>query len=276
MANNSSGELRVYDASGAHLADWGGRGEGPGEFGRDLTRVARWAGDSIVAWYSRFESGIHVFDGDGSFGRSLGMRPRTLHPSAVREETYEYERPEGGRGIRGVAYGFVLERGFWGDLTFIGITNRYEIRAFGADGSLVRIVRRDHLPRATTRADADFYVERSLSFEMDRDPPPDAESLQSAREVFESTRLAKTFPAFSDVIGDAAGHLWVREYDFPDEERPAPLWTVFDPQGRVLGFVETPAELDILEIGGDYILGRVVDEMGVESIQVWPLERAGG
>ncbi len=44
----------------------------------------------------------------------------------------------------------------------------------------------------------------------------------------------------------------------------------------MLGFVETPAELDILEIGEDYILGRVVDEMGVESIQVWPLERAGG
>ncbi len=74
VANNSSGELRVYDASGTHLADWGGRGEGPGEFGRDLTRVARWAGDSIVAWYSRFETGIHVFDGNGRFGRSLGMR----------------------------------------------------------------------------------------------------------------------------------------------------------------------------------------------------------
>lgn len=312
VANNSSGELRVYDASGTHLADWGGRGEGPGEFGRDLARVARWAGDSIVAWYSRLETGVHVFDGDGSFGRSLGMRPRTLHPSDVREdgtilswdyagastsdistwngdgaliasignfpssETYEYERPEGGRGIRRVAYGFVLERGFWGDLTFIGITNRYEIRAFGADGSLVRIVRRDHLPRATTRADADFYVERSLSFERDRDPPPDAEFLQSAREVFESTPLAKTFPAFSDVIGDAAGHLWVREYDFPDEERPAPLWTVFDAQGRALGFVETPAELDILEIGEDYLLGRTEDDLGVESIQVWPLERAGG
>ena len=29
-------------------------------------------------------------------------------------------------------------------------------------------------------------------------------------------------------------------------------------------------------IGEDYILGRVVDELGVESIQLWPLERVGG
>ena len=63
--------------------------------------------------------------------------------------------------------------------------------------------------------------------------------------------------------------------DFPLEPRPAPLWTVFDPAGLVLGFVETPAELEIKEIGEDYILGRFVDEMGAEEFQVWPLERVG-
>ena len=34
------------------------------------------------------------------------------------------------------------------------------------------------------------------------------------------------------------------------------LWTVFDPVGRILGFVETPDGLEIYEIGEDYILGR--------------------
>lgn len=32
----------------------------------------------------------------------------------------------------------------------------------------------------------------------------------------------------------------------------------------------------IREIGEDYILGRKVDELGVESIQLWRLERSGG
>ena len=31
----------------------------------------------------------------------------------------------------------------------------------------------------------------------------------------------------------------------------------------------------IYEIGEDYILGHSMDELGVESIQVWPLDRSG-
>ena len=48
----------------------------------------------------------------------------------------------------------------------------------------------------------------------------------------------------------------IQEYDLPGADRPNPLWTVFDPEGQVLGFVETPAGLRIYEIGEDYILGR--------------------
>ena len=59
----------------------------------------------------------------------------------------------------------------------------------------------------------------------------------------------------------------------PQEENPVPLWTVFDLEGRVLGFVETPQGLDILQIGEDFILGRVKDEFEVEYVQVWALER---
>ena len=41
-------------------------------------------------------------------------------------------------------------------------------------------------------------------------------------------------------------HLWVEEYEAPGEDQPGVLWTVFDPEGRVLG------------------------------VQVWRLERSGG
>lgn len=44
-------------------------------------------------------------------------------------------------------------------------------------------------------------------------------------------------------------------------------------EGRVLGFVETPDRLEIFEIGEDYILGRSWDEMYVEYVQLWALER---
>ena len=96
------------------------------------------------------------------------------------------------------------------------------------------------------------------------------------RRVFGSVPLAMFFPAFSSVMGDATGYLWVEEYEFPREDRPGVLWTVFDPTGRVLGFVETPEVLQIFEIGEDYILGKTEDEFEVEYVQVWPLERVGG
>ncbi len=34
--------------------------------------------------------------------------------------------------------------------------------------------------------------------------------------------------------------------------------------------------MGILEIGEDYILARVRDELGVDYVQVWPLERGDG
>ncbi len=40
-------------------------------------------------------------------------------------------------------------------------------------------------------------------------------------------------------------------------------------------FVETPEGLRIYEIGEDYIPGHSMDELGVETIQVWPRERRG-
>ena len=93
------------------------------------------------------------------------------------------------------------------------------------------------------------------------------------RDGFKDVPVVERFPAYRTLLTDPLDHLWVRETTLPDVDRPAPLWTVFDPEGRALGFVETPAGLTILEIGADYLLGRATDEMGVESVQVWGLGR---
>ena len=193
---------------------------------------------------------IEIWSGDNTRSAFLGY-----HPYA---ETYEIPvQNEWELNLYPVVYRQTRKLGLWGDLVFIGALHGYEIRAYRADGTLARIVRRDIVPRAPSQAEIDHYVSTGALYH-------------------ESAQIAESFPAFSDIMGDGAGYLWVREYDFPLEERPAPLWTVFGPGGRVLGFLETPATLQIKEIGEDYILGRVVDEMGVESIQLWPLERAGG
>ena len=198
---------------------------------------------------SRSDSAVlEVRDGDGGVLASLDRQ--------LDGEQRRWKDDRGANWSEGTPYGRSLAKGLWGDLVVASHTSRYEIRAFREDGALARIVRREHTPRATTPADFDRYRERELaeySTLLSRAVPGRSTAeldyiLSLRRKTIEATPMADTFPAFSSFIADAAGHLWVREYDFPGEERPAPLWTVFDPDGRVFGYLETPPGLRIFEI----------------------------
>ena len=194
---------------------------------------------------------VQIRDADGEVLDLLGTHPGPEQSGMLLATVY--------------ARRFVAE--LWGDLVIISTNFRYELKAFTRDGTLARIVRRGHEPRAPTEAEVLAYIEATSR--------PGTSPLENRRR-FQSVPIAEHFPAYGAVMSDRAGYLWVREYDFPLEERPAPLWTVFDPDGRVLGFVETPKDLRIFEIGEDYVLGMYRDELGVQSVQLWPLGRGGG
>ena len=158
----------------------------------------------------------------------------------------------------------------WGELVLVAPTERYELRAYRHDGSLVRIVRRENDVRSPTEADLDSYrADRRRDAER---WPTDPGRLYLA--ALDALPLPESFPAFSAIEVDLLGYLWVREYNLRGEEDRA-LWTVFDPEGLALGFVETPPALVIYEIGEDYILGKVLDDLRVEYVQLWGLDRAG-
>jgi hypothetical protein len=50
-------------------------------------------------------------------------------------------------------------------------------------------------------------------------------------------------------------------------------WSVFDPDGAVLGTIETPQGLVVYQIGEDFLLGRMRDDFGVERVVRFPLDR---
>ncbi len=270
----SRGRISVFDPDGSYGRSFGLWGDCPPgcpravaarRDGTILTTYPGEASDSAV---------LQMRDGDGELLASLEKLPD--------RDLRRWKDERGANWTESVPYGSELVKGLWGDLVVASRTSRYEIRAFRPNGALARIVRREHASRATTPADFDRYLERELaeyhafmSSAGRQLPTSELDHILSLRrKTIEATPMADTFPAFSTFIADAAGYLWVREYDFPGEGRPAPLWTVFDPGGRVLGYLETPSGLRIFEIGEDYILGRVRDELGVESVQVWPLERS--
>ncbi|MXW18423.1 MAG: hypothetical protein F4X60_14245 [Gemmatimonadetes bacterium] len=311
IANGGDDELRVFDASGNWLESWGGRGEGPGEFS-GLDHVDTWPGDSIIAW-SGPGSSILVFDSEGNFGRSFKLERNDEDPMGfyvfpaavtaagsilagqipsifdrVRVEIRdaegglqsslgehpgtEHHRVESISGSRRmitpyeVIFGPAVAQVPWGDLIVHSVGDRYEIRAFAEDGALARIVRRDHAARPPTAEEVQGYIEERVA------GYPDV-LVAEQRKLYESVPVAENMPAFTSVMVDRRNHLWVEEYELPGEERPGSLWTVFDAQGRVLGFVETPDGLEIFEIGEDYILGLWRDELEVEYVQMWELVR---
>ena len=101
--------------------------------------------------------------------------------------------------------------------------HRYEFRAYRRDGTLARIVRRDHDGRTPAQADLDAYRANYL-----KGVPSDPEFEKLLTKVVDALALPPSFPAFSAIEVDLLGHLWVREYIRPREEDRA-LWTVFDP-----------------------------------------------
>ena len=309
VANAGTGELRVYDQNGVHLASWGGQGDGPGEFGAMApSGLEPWPGDSLMA-RDPFSARLSIFSMDGTFGRALrleGGYSSVVGPLpdgsvfAATLTTFERGEPGTSEIIRPeVEYGILQADGSvqrdlgaypgselyrvntvdgspfprpypfprssfqftWGDLVVITTNDRYEIRAYRPDGSLARIVRRDHEARAPTRGD--------LRDAVARQNPDRPEALDEVGDM----PLVDAFPAFGRALVDRLGHLWIEEYRLPGEEHR--LWTVFDPEGRALGLLEMPGSFRVREIGEDYILGTRTDDLGIEYVESWPLDRSG-
>ena len=62
--------IRVYSTDGVHIEDWGGSGEGPGEFSGRPRKILPYRGDSILV--EQFASdGSNIYDDRGRFGRAV-------------------------------------------------------------------------------------------------------------------------------------------------------------------------------------------------------------
>lgn len=204
-----------------------------------------------------------ILDAEGRPTASLGVYPgRVIYSTQVAGQAFMLVVPFS-RSTSAIP---------WGEFVVVSSNHRYEIRAYDADGVLQRIVRRDHALIDSTPAHLDAHFLDLLGIRPTTEAERD-DALRESRQAFGDIPLPETLPTFATVMSDALDHLWVREFEVPAEEPPSPLWTVFDPGGLVLGYVETPRGLDIHEIGADYIVGRTTDDLGVEYVQLWPLRR---
>jgi sugar lactone lactonase YvrE len=95
----------------------------------------------------------------------------------------------------------------------------------------------------------------------------------SYRELVESMPDPSTRPAYSDLRVDSEGCVWAAEHHSAAERGSATDWEVFAPEGEWLGSVRLPARFKTFEIGEDYVLGKQLDELDVEHVQLLRLNR---
>jgi len=212
-------------------------------------------------WRQDHAYALRTVDGDtrASLGKHPG--PQTFSGGSYTQGNMTYFVP-----LRH-PFGQTTYTTVWGDLAVIGRTEAYELKAYRSDGSLARIVRRDYEPRTPTQAEQDARLRRHVA-------TLSAERRATLAEMAPNVPLVDAFPAFAGAVGDALGHLWIAEFERPGEEYDGMLWTVFDREGRVLGLVDTPEGLTIFEIGADYILAKVTDDLDIEYVRLWALTRS--
>jgi hypothetical protein len=82
-------------------------------------------------------------------------------------------------------------------------------------------------------------------------------------------------PAYDGLVVDSARRRWVRAFR-PIWEAGPQRWTIVSPDGAIAGYATAPANLEIREIGADYVLARRQVAFGVEQIVVVPVRTVEG
>jgi hypothetical protein len=81
----------------------------------------------------------------------------------------------------------------------------------------------------------------------------------------------ETMPAYLGLYVDSHGRLWMQEFSFPARETS--WWSIFGPDGQLAARVEMPVKFRPLFPVGDDVGGVMTDELGVEYVVVYALNR---
>jgi hypothetical protein len=310
IANGGTNQIRFFDAGGTFLRAAGREGEGPGEF-RALGRLTVLPGDTIAAWDWNLRR-MSLFDSSGVFARSFVLdfpagfpvpigrfpdgawlcdRGFVFAPdedgSEVVRDTMPYLVFEPGGGLRdsigrfpgpewyvrsqgsnafatSLPFGRTTEAAVTGDRFFAGHNDRWEVVRYTPAGVADLVLRVEWSPAAVTGGDVERYQTERLEH-------TEASFRQQAERNLAEMPYPGTFPAFADLMADLEGDLWVLDYARPGDERRS--WTVFSRDGRALGKVETPPGLRLMEIGRDHVLGVWQDDLDVEHVRMYRLDR---
>lgn len=344
VLDGQSALIRVYTPEGEHIEDWGGQGEGPGEFTSAQT-ISSYRGDSILV--SEFVARrLVIFDDRGRFGRSLVPEMRMSFVTERRARMAEGDRstvpaesccrlwgplrtgafllsypqmvPNEGSGTKrasvtaaimpdsggaaqsvGVFGGMTYELGLQGsrsrlqfqpwfnmvpgpDGYFATQGDSYSIDAYDQSASLKRIIRLARAPRTVTDEIKTAYEAGLRERLMAPGAFIEADSPEEMLDMLLAGPYPSHLPTFFQLLVDPEGNLWAGQRPYgaggagtSDDDQASEMneFFVFGADGRHLGVVELATDLQVFQIGTDFILGTLRDELGVGYVHVYRIEK---
>jgi hypothetical protein len=108
----------------------------------------------------------------------------------------------------------------------------------------------------------------------------DAAHAVVARQRVEAYPMPDKVPLFSQILVDAQNFVWIKPYEptVNSFALGAPVgtggrWLIIGPDGRQVGTIDVPADIEPTYVTTDAVVGIARDEFGVESVRVHTLRR---
>lgn len=309
IANQGSETIRFFTTTGAYLGEAGGEGAGPDEF-RLLSWIAL-RGDSLLA-YDELNDRVSVRDLEGRLARSFRLEWHSgrIRPAAVladgdllaytvrglgdiagngvvvdsallsvhdlegaRLDTLArvplLERVVKSDGYRNTVLGLPFST--FGSLIVApgGVCHTFgpapQLGCLAEDGAPATLIRTGLAPRPVTPEHAAWFWQDALATADEN--PPAAAALQRMRD---DMPFPEAFPAFSDLLTDDAGRIWAQVYRLPESEDVE--WHVFE-DGRWAARLAVDPAFRVEAVSADRAIGVWTDELGVESVRMYLIER---
>lgn len=270
--------LAVYDIIGRRVSIF----DGDGRFGRSYSAAG--FGSGIIA--GRLDDGSFVVKPAIFIGR-----PQDARPGIVRDQLPIVRLPDGGEPLDTIAMssGYEVTREVVGppgaervnlrlrpfplstsvaardSLIYAGDGDTWAIEVLDRTGTVRRSIRRAMERPLVTDEHKGRYREDRLATVTDENRRRDIE------RTIASASFPERLPPYGNFRVDDLGNLWVQDYrvGLDDPE----WWTIFDSGGRAIGRLSLPPRFQVYQSGADFILGRTQDDLDVERIVLYGLER---
>ncbi len=302
IGDGSGNVLRVFDAQGRQTATVGRPGQGPGEFAL-LRWVQQCTADSVFA-YDMMRKRVSVFTAAGAFVRqfqvpgmpscspygslaffaSQGETPPPAaatvwrasaplqlgdaHGSIVREigSIPAFEIAAEGRGWLPRPGGAITSVAVGREVLAVCPTAAGALGVYRLAGNRVTSVPLDAPRRQPSRQNLERSVDAQIAF------IPAGSMRDTMRQRLLRLPAPEFLPPCSQVLLDPSGAIWVR-VSFPGDG--ATRFRIIGPSLTPLAEVTIAEELDVFEVGGDYLLAGGENPDGDTWVRLYRVRRAG-